>query len=142
MTNNNYTDGSIGIGFAIPINLVVEIINDLKIDGEIDRNYSTGIHIQNIDQVMKKYLKLNSEDGVIITEIEPNSSGLKAGLKSGDVILKVDNKKIKKTSDIFRIIDEGLHKAGDHIILTIYRDGVIINVNLKLEGNKNNWWTF
>lgn len=142
MTNNNYYDGSIGIGFAIPINLVNEIIDDLKIDGKIDRNFTTGIHIQNIDPVMQKYLKLNSSNGVIITEIEPNSSGLKAGLEVGDVILAVDSKNIKTSADIFRIIDEGLHKAGDFINLQIYRNNTTLIINLKLEGNKNNWWTF
>jgi len=142
MTNNNYYDGSIGIGFAIPINLVVDIVEDLKIDGKIDRNYTTGIHIQDIDPIMKKYLKLDNEDGVIITEIEVNSSGQRAGLKIGDIILKVNDRIIKKTKDIFRIIDEGLHKTGDNIVLTINRDAMIMNINLKLEGEKTNWWTF
>ena len=58
MTNNSYIGGSIGIGFAIPINLVEEIVKDLKEDGKVDRDYTTGIHIQNIDMNMQKYLKL------------------------------------------------------------------------------------
>jgi len=142
MTNNNYSDGSIGIGFAIPINLVNEIVEDLKFDGEINRNYSTGIHIQNIDVIMQKYLKLKNNYGVIVTEIESNSSGYKAGLKIGDIILEVDNKKIIKSSDIFRIIDEGLHKTGDSIILSILRDQLEMKINLKLEGHKSNWMQF
>jgi len=142
MTNNNYSEGSIGIGFAIPINLVEEIVSELKINGKIDRNYTTGIHIQNIDPIMKKYLKLKDDYGVIITEIEQNSSGKKAGLLSGDVILKVDGKIIKKSSDIFRVIDEGLHKTGDFIMLNIFRDGFYLDINLKLEGNKSNWMSF
>ena len=142
MTNNNYNDGSIGIGFAIPINLVNEIISDLKDDGIVDRNYSTGIHIQNIDSIMKKYLKLDVNYGVIITEIEPNSSGFRSGLKAGDVILKVDGKKIKSSSDIFRIIDEGLHKTGDFIDLEVYRENAKMKIKLRLEGNKSNWWNF
>jgi len=142
MTNNNYLNGSIGIGFAIPINLVKEIYKGLKKDGKIDRNYFTGIHIQNIDIAMKKYLKLSKNSGVIITEIEQNSSGLRAGLKIGDVITAVNNENIKDSSDIFRIIDEGLHKTGDYIQLTILRDSITIEINLKLEGQKSNWWTF
>ena len=142
MTNNDYLNGSIGIGFAIPINLVKDIYIGLKKDGKIDRNYFTGIHIQNIDISMKKYLKLIDDHGVIITQIESNSSGLKAGLKVGDVIISVNNKKVKDSSDIFRIIDEGLHQTGDYIQLTILRDSIAIEINLKLEGQKSNWWTF
>ena len=56
MTNSNYSQGSIGIGFAIPINLVEEIVEILKKEGEVDRNYFTGIHIQNIDYQMKNLL--------------------------------------------------------------------------------------
>ena len=142
MTNSDYLNGSIGIGFAIPINLVKEIYVGLKADGKIDRNYFTGIHIQNIDFAMKKYLKLTDNYGVIITEIESNSSGLRAGLKVGDVIRTVNDKKIKDSSDIFRIIDEGLHKTGDYIQLAILRDSITVEINLKLEGKKSNWWTF
>ena len=142
MTNNDYLNGSIGIGFAIPINLVKEIYEGLKEDGKIDRNYFTGIHIQNIDMAMKKYLKLPNNFGVIITEIEPNSSGLRSGLKTGDIIIAVNSKNIKDSSDIFRIIDEGLHKTGDYIQLTILRDSITMEINLKLEGQKSNWWTF
>ena len=49
---------------------------------------------------------------------------------------------IEDSSDIFRIIDEGLHKTGDFIILTIFRNNETMIIKLKLEGNKNNWWTF
>ena len=91
---------------------------------------------------MQKYLKLKNNYGVIVAEIESNSSGYKAGLKIGDIILEVDNKKIIKSSDIFRIIDEGLHKTGDSIILSILRDQLEMKINLKLEGHKSNWMQF
>ena len=142
MTNSNYNEGSIGIGFAIPINLVVEIVDIIKNDGEVNRNYFTGIHIQDIDASIKKYLNLNSNFGVIITQVEPNSSGYRSGLITGDVILEVDGRKVKDSSDIFRIIDEGLRKTGDNIILTILRNGIDMQISLKLEGKKSTWWKF
>ena len=139
MTGDSYTQGSIGIGFAIPINLVLEIVDDLKFHGKIKRSYNTGIQVQDLDTMMKKYLKLNVDHGVIITKIEANSSGLRAGLKVGDVILKVDGNSIKKASDIMRIIDEGLHKTGDYIDLTIFRNNSTFEIKLRLEGDKTDW---
>jgi len=76
---------------------------------------------------------------VIITKVEANSSGFRAGLKVGDVILKVDGKAVKKSSDIIRIIDEGLHKTGDSITLSVLRNGVTYEFQLKLEGEKSEW---
>ena len=142
MTNSNYSQGSIGIGFAIPINLVEEIVEILKKEGEVDRNYFTGIHIQNIDYQMKKFLGLVDNVGVIITEVEPNSSGYRAGLIVGDIIVKVDNKNIENSSDIFRIIDEGLRKTGDNIKLSVLRNSINMEISLKLEGQKSTWWKF
>jgi len=139
MTGGTYSQGSIGIGFAIPINLVREIVDDLKFHGEIQRNYNTGIQVQDLDSMMKKYLKIDLDYGVIITKIETNSSGHRAGLKVGDVILKVDGKAVKKSSDIIRIIDEGLHKTGDNVTLTILRNSYTYEFQLKLEGEKSDW---
>ena len=140
MTGDSYSKGSIGIGFAIPINLVREIVEDLKFHGEIQRNYNTGIQVQDLDSMMKKYLKLGVDHGVIITKIEANSSGYRAGLKVGDVILKVDGNAVKRSSDIIRIIDEGLHKTGDNVTLTILRNNYTYEFQLKLEGEKSDWW--
>lgn len=138
ITGDSYSQGSIGIGFAIPINLVIDIIEDLKLYGKIKRNYNTGIQVQDLDRMMKKYLKLEIDYGVIITKIEINSSGYRSGLKVGDIILKVNGESVQKSSDIVKIIDEGLHKTGDIIILNIMRNNTLQNVNLKLENEKNN----
>jgi serine protease Do len=138
ITGDSYSQGSIGIGFAIPINLVIDIIEDLKLYGKIKRNYNTGIQVQDLDRMMKKYLKLEIDYGVIITNIEINSSGYRSGLKVGDIILKVNGESVQKSSDIVKIIDEGLHKTGDIIILNIMRNNTLQNVNLKLENEKNN----
>ena len=138
ITGDSYSQGSIGIGFAIPINLVKGIIEDLKLYGKIKRNYNTGIQVQDLDSMMKKYLKLDIDYGVIITKIEINSSGYRSGLKIGDIILKVNGESVEKSSDIVKIIDEGLHRTGDIIILSIMRNNIIEDVNLKLESENTN----
>jgi serine protease Do len=138
ITGDSYSQGSIGIGFAIPINSVKAIIEDLKLYGKIKRNYNTGIQVQDLDSMMKKYLKLDIDYGVIITKIEINSSGYRSGLKIGDIILKVNGESVEKSSDIVKIIDEGLHRTGDVIILSIMRNNNIQDINLKLESENTN----
>ena len=142
MTNSNYSSGSIGIGFSIPINRVKEVAEDLKKYGKVERNYTTGVHIQSIDPVMQRYLSLPTSEGVIITDVEKQSSGEKAGLKVGDVIMEVDGKKISSAQDIAKVIDEGLHKVGDVVTLTILRDNASIELLLTLEEPKSEWWGF
>ncbi|MBC8256550.1 MAG: trypsin-like peptidase domain-containing protein [Candidatus Marinimicrobia bacterium] len=142
MTGSNYSSGSIGIGFAIPINRVKEVAEDLKKFGKVERSYTTGVHVQAIDPVMQRYLRLPTSEGVIITDVEKRSSGERAGLQIGDVILAVDNRKINSPKDIIRVIDEGLHKVGDIVTLTILRENKSIDIELTLEEPKSKWWGF
>ena len=142
LTGSNYSSGSIGIGFAIPINRVKEVAKDLKQYGKVERSYTTGIHVQPIDPKLQKYLRLPSLEGVIITDVENRSSGEKAGLRVGDVILKVDGKKINSANDILRTIDEGLYKVGDKVNLQILRESRSFELQLILEEPKSQWWGF
>ena len=142
MTGSNYSSGSIGIGFAIPINRVKEVAEDLKKFGKVERSYTTGVHVQAIDPVMQRYLRLPTSEGVIITDVEKRSSGERAGVQIGDVILAVDNRKINSPKDIIRVIDEGLHKVGDNVTLTILRESNSIDIQLTLEEPKSKWWGF
>ena len=142
MTGSNYSSGSIGIGFAIPINRVKEVAEDLKKFGKVERSYTTGVHVQAIDPVMQRYLRLPTSKGVLITDVEKRSSGERAGLQIGDVILAVDNRKINSPKDIIRVIDEGLHKVGDIVTLTILRENNSIDIQLVLEEPKSKWWGF
>ena len=142
MTGSNYSSGSIGIGFAIPINRVKEVAEDLKKFGKVERSYTTGVHVQAIDPVMQRYLRLPTSEGVIITDVEKRSSGERAGLKIGDVILEVDNQKINAPKDIIRVIDEGLYKVGDNVTLIILRENNSIDIHLTLEEPKSKWWGF
>jgi len=142
MTGSNQTTGSIGIGFAIPINRVKEITEDLKKYGKVERNYTTGVHVQKIDKIMQQYFNLPTSNGVIITDIQEQSSGERAGLKMGDVILQVDHKKVNSPQDIIRVIDEGFHKVGDVIILNLWRDGELFELPLTLEEPKSKLWGF
>ena len=136
MTGNTYNHGSIGIGFAIPINMVKEIAEELKHHGRIERNFTTGVHVQKIDPYIQRYLKLSTKKGVIVTDVEKNSAGSFAGIEIGDVILEVNERLINSRDDILRVIDEGLLKVGDEIQLKILRDDEVKYFSLKLAERK------
>jgi len=117
------SEGSIGIGFAIPINRVKEIAEELKTYGRIDRNFSTGLHVQPLNSSLANLLEIPYSSGVIIVEVDKGSAAEKAGLLPADVILSVNNVKIKNSKEIFNIIESNDIRPGDKVKLDIYRDG-------------------
>ena len=124
--------GSVGIGFAIPINTARRIAEELRINGEIDRGYSTGLVVQTVTRSISRYLNLPEGSGVIIVNIVKNSSAEKAGLRLGDFIIKVNDESIDKPSDIRKIILENDIRSGDTLRMKIYRDGNIRFIKMKL----------
>ena len=124
--------GSVGIGFAIPINNAKRIAEELRVNGEVDRGYSTGLVVQTVTRSISRYLGLPEDSGVIIVNVARNSAADKAGLKPGDFVIKVNNEKIDKPSDIRRIILENDLRSGDKINMKIYRDGRLKHTKMKL----------
>lgn len=123
----------IGYGFAIPVDLVKAVAEDLIEDGVINRGY-IGVRIQTLDEVYAKSVGLENVDGVIVQDVIKDSPAEKAGLESGDVILELDGKTVKTSNELQSQIV--LRKAGDKVNLTIWRDGKKINKTVKLEPRK------
>jgi len=132
-TGGSRAGGSVGIGFAIPVNRVMEVVEELRDKGRVDRGFETGLSVQNIDRFLAAYLNLPNIAGIIITNVEKNSSAEKAGLMVGDVITEVNGTGIRNDRDIYRIINEGYLKAGDILNLKIWRNGDHIDRKLILE---------
>ena len=80
-TGGNGSQGSIGLGFAIPIDKIKRIISELKKNGKIDRDFDPGMRIQTIDEQIANYYNLDETRGVIITQVLPGSPAKKAGFK-------------------------------------------------------------
>lgn len=141
ITGSEEYKGSVGLNFAIPINRAINIIEELKKYGKIDRRYNTGIEITDINEVIKKiwnpYLK-EVDEGVIIIDIEQKSAGEQAGLKKRDVILKLNGKKIVSVKDYENKILEDEMKAGDYVELLILRNNETKVINLELEKGRFN----
>ncbi|MFP4368046.1 MAG: Do family serine endopeptidase [Candidatus Kapaibacterium sp.] len=110
----------IGYGFAIPVDLVVAVINDLIDDGEINRGY-IGVSIQTVDEVYAKSLGLDEVKGALVQDVIEGGPADKAGIRPEDVILKVDDREISTSNELQSVIV--FYKAGDDVTLTIWRDG-------------------
>ena len=133
MTGSNSNQGSIGIGFSIPINRVKDIVHDLILYGEVQRTYSTGLTVKPMNVTVQKYLSVPFNNGVVIVDIEKKSTGMIAGLKIGDIILKVDGILINSNEDINTVNRQNFRKAGDKINLEVWRQGEILNIDLELK---------
>ncbi|PJA51838.1 MAG: 2-alkenal reductase [Candidatus Marinimicrobia bacterium CG_4_9_14_3_um_filter_48_9] len=132
-TGGGQSAGSIGIGFAMPINAAVAIVKELREKGYIDRTYTTGLSIQNIDNYLASVLKVDRNSGVIIVEVEKNSPAEIAGLKVGDIVIGIDSQRVHSTTDIFNYIREKDLRRGDQVTLRVLRDGKRIDFNVGLE---------
>ncbi len=124
--------GSLGVGFATPINRIKEITEELRTAGGVNRNYWTGLAIQNLDKLTALSLKQPNTDGVIVTDIEPNSPGEQAGFHAGDVILAINHQLVKNYNAVRAYLENEDLRVGDRLVFTIVRDGKQLNLDLKL----------
>ncbi|MEO8400155.1 MAG: trypsin-like peptidase domain-containing protein [Ignavibacteriaceae bacterium] len=123
--------GNIGLGFAIPINKVKKIVAELKEKGMVDRDFDVGLRIQSIDEGIAKYYNLEDLRGVIITQVLPNSPAAKAGLKNGDIIIKIENFTINNEQTLVGVFQE--FRKGQTITLDIMRDNKELTKKMTLE---------
>lgn len=112
--------GSVGIGFAIPSNLIIPLIDSLNYGGKIIRPW-VGARVKNVSQELAKEYQLDRPVGVIVTGVHPDSPAAKAGLQNDDLIIAFDGKEIKNEAGyLFRIASR---KLGDKIEIQIVKKG-------------------
>lgn len=109
-----------GIGFAIPSKLASSIIDQLKSGQKVSRGW-IGVTIQDLDEVTAKALGIKEAKGALIGSVMPNEPADKAGLKSGDIVVKIENTPITSASDLTKVIAS--YKPGSKIKVTAVRDG-------------------
>ncbi|MFV1951515.1 MAG: DegQ family serine endoprotease [Nitrospinota bacterium] len=97
------TGGNIGIGFAIPINMAKNILDDLKEKGSVTRGW-LGVMIQKVTPDLAKSFNLSESEGALVADVMPKSPAEKAGLKRGDVIIEFNGKKIKSMEELPMIV--------------------------------------
>lgn len=131
-TGSQETKGSIGLGFSIPINTVKEVVNELKTYGRVDRQFITGLEVENLRPSVARYFGLRTTKGVIVSNIERNSPAFKAGFKIGDIITEFGGIKVNSTSDIWSVLDNKDARAGDILEVVILRKSRLFKLSLKL----------
>jgi Do/DeqQ family serine protease len=124
--------GNAGIGFAIPSDMVSNVINQIIEYGEVSRGL-LGVRGQAVDARLAEMLGLDQVHGAIITEVTADSAAAKAGLEESDVIVEVDGKMVKNFWGLRNII--GLRRPGEKIKLKIVRDGKVQNMTATLGEN-------
>lgn len=124
-----------GYGFAIPIDMVQSVAQDLIEDGTIQRGY-IGVEITSVDETAAKAVGLKDVAGVHVNRVVRDGAAEAAGIEVGDVILAVDGKNVKTSNDLQNEIV--LRRAGDPVNLDIWRDGKTIKKTLRLRSLDGN----
>lgn len=112
--------GSIGLSFAIPVSVALEVVSQLKEKGRVDRGW-LGVYIQDVDKNLAQSLGLEKPQGALLAQLEPGSPADKAGLKAGDVVIRFHGQTVVDASDLPHIV--GLLSAGDEVDATVVRRG-------------------
>jgi len=121
--------GSLGIGFAIPAKTVQGVLNQIVRTGTVTRGY-IGVEQQNITEELATAFNLPQKDGVIIAGIVKDGPADKAGLKVGDILLKLDGQKISDTTQMLNLI--AAYAPGEKKSVELLRDGKNETLNIEI----------
>jgi serine protease Do len=123
------TGGYMGLSFAIPINVAMEIADQLRATGKVTRGW-LGIGIQEISKELAESFGMKNTNGALVSNVEKGSPADKGGLEPGDVIVKFDGKAIETSSDLPRVV--GATKPGKSVPVEVLRKGSTRTLNVAL----------
>ncbi len=112
--------GNVGIGFAIPINLVKEVLPQLRNDGQVTRGW-LGIGFQRMTPLLAESLGVKEPDGALVSKVLPDTPAKEAGFKAGDVIVEFDSIPVKQAGDLPLIVART--PVGKEVGVKVLRDG-------------------
>jgi serine protease Do len=119
-----------GIGFAIPVDVLKEVLPQLLSVGKVARG-RLGVGIQAVDPSLAKALGLARPEGALVAEVEPGGPADKAGLKAGDLILRVDQSAVSRAEDLPRVVAR--HQPGSKVKVEFRRERVTRTVDVSLD---------
>lgn len=125
----NHTDSS-GISFAIPYQLANRIMRELIASGRVSRGYA-GISTVDVDPVTARLMNLGELRGLVIENLDPNGPGAKAGLQTGDILTKLNDKALEGVRSAMDTIAEA--KPGTKVSVSVLRNGKPLNLTLTVE---------
>jgi serine protease Do/serine protease DegQ len=121
--------GNVGIGFAIPSNMADHIKDTLVEHGEVKRGL-LGVNVQDLTPELAQAFGLNQTQGAVITAVQRDSPAAKAGLAPGDIVLAVNERRVKSGMEVRNAI--GLQRVGDEVKLEILRKGETETVSAEI----------
>lgn len=121
--------GFMGLSFAIPINIVKDVVNQLKAHGKVSYGW-LGVMVQGMDQSLAQSFGLQQPIGALVAQVEPNSPAAKAGFKSGDIILDFNGHPVKRSGDLPPLV--GSTAVGSVVPVEILRNGKHMTLRVKI----------
>jgi serine protease Do len=122
----SHSGGYEGVSFAIPINLAVQVKDQIVKTGKV-AHARLGVEVQTLDQSLADSFKMKAPNGALVAKIEPDSAAAQAGLKVGDVILEFDGNPIVDAGQLSARV--GVAAPGDKASLKVWRDGKEMTLN-------------
>merc|ERR1711916_101497 len=120
-----------GYSFAVPSNLARKVVDDLMQYGKVQRAF-LGVRISDLNGEVAKELDVDITQGVVVAEVNDNSSAEDGGIEQGDIIVKVNNKKVNSVPQLQEII--GGKRPGDKVTVVVNRNGSEKSLDLVLKG--------
>ena len=121
--------GNVGIGFAIPANMVSRVMNHIVAHGSVRRG-QLGVAVQDLTPELARAFNIPANRGAVIAQVSPRSAAARAGLKEGDVVLSINDKPIRDSNGLRNAI--GLLEVGEAARLEILRDGKPLTLDAKV----------
>jgi len=121
--------GNNGIGFAIPINMVKYVVDDLKDDGKVDRGF-LGVSIQNLTPELSNWFEIEGDQGALIAEVVEGSPAYEAGLEQDDIVVRFDGHVVHDASALRSRV--ATTKPGKATPVEVLRDGKKVEKSVKL----------
>ncbi len=112
--------GNQGIGFAVPVNLARNVMDQIVTTGKVERGF-LGVSIQEVTPAIAKAIGLSEPEGALVADVSADSPAQRAGLKSGDVIVAVDGNQVGESNQLR--MDVSMMKPGRTVRLKVFREG-------------------
>lgn len=122
--------GNVGIGFAIPANMVSQVMGQILKYGEVRRG-QLGVTVQDLTPQLARASGAPDAQGALIAQVQPNSAAARAGLRAGDVVVAVNDRPIRSSGSLRTTI--GLLPVGDEVKLDVLRDGRPLTIFARIQ---------
>lgn len=126
--------GNVGIGFAVPVNMMKSVVDQLLEFGEIRRG-QLGVIIQDVTPELAEALELPAASGALVAEVVADSAAAAAGIEVGDVVVRFDDEAVEDGADLRNRV--GLVRAGESVRLEVLREGRRLKLKAKVGGGSS-----